>query len=843
MKIPYNIYNHKYFWSLRNKLQRTNSFFKKKSYNAKEIINEEKYKAFSFIRYAKLTVGSILKAIFFVTFLYCIEFFISLFWNNNFETFPGWIIKFQQFIPKPSYPKDIDVIIELISVIASITGVILALFYPVLATIIGTAYSKVHESIRNLILREKNTQDYLRKLTFTTAFSITVLLAFSLGFYPGTLILLTLFLLALVSLFNILKTGIGIYTLLEPHNLLNLIVTDISKNIKNVTTEGLYWNDKNFQYNNYIRAYQSTENINLITQLCIQDYIKESSFKLSIKKSLHILRYYLSQKPKIPVDSLWFPKIYNHISYFESDMTYRGLSKNTGTYIQPKEKQNQYWLEERIIESISKGTESLVSNKGQVHVLTDIIFMFHPIFDSLGYSTDIRTSQILLNKLLQNLKVLSSDITTDQEIQNYEDWKHELSSIETYCYALLKFQIGILSRATQFDSTKINTEYEKINWQKKDSIYLTDFISELYEFLNNYRNFVSNEIYVEGKRITPDWYFKQLLTAEYLIKITEKIKEAINSFDKFLLELAIHFNNKKNPLLASFTTHIGIEIISKIRFRIGQLKHTFIDIDKLEICKGEFKWVKPDFETIEAQIKKYEQECISIISLNIEKLSLLKWNNQFPDVFAQSYSILSDHINICFYENDLVHFKIYFPAFLKSALKAFGNLNKIFKDYSMPQNISYQTLIDLMELSGYAYIYSVIYKNEDFWISTKDAWDKDFLPEKENIDLLVNYYEYYKGNLYGVGVNYTEKHQREGVLSEVTQKLKLKSADVEDWLVSQFIRDSYFPSFYDVAELFIEIYLFTFVESKDATKLLRRELFKQWCRHINNPNPKKYGGF
>ena len=843
MNLPYKIYNNKYYWSLKNRLRQISFSFRKKSFNTKKILNEEKYSIISFIILIKQTIVSILKAIAFVALLYCIEYFATIFWNDNYKSFPYWITKLQQFIPKPTYPTDRDVIIQLLSVIASITGVILALFYPVLATIISTAYGKVHESIRGLILREKVTQGYLMKLTFTTAFSITVLLAFSFGFLPGNLVLVTLFLLALVSLFNLLKIGIGVYTLLEPSNLLDLIEIDISETIKNVTTEGLNWNDKNFQKKNYFDAYQSTENIKLITQLCIQDYLKESSFNSSINKSLFILKYYLSQKPKIPIDSLWFPKVYNHISYFESDMTYRGTSKNTGTYIMPKERQNQFWFEERIIDSISKGIESLVSNKEQIHILSVIISKFQPIFDSLAYSTDIRTSQILLDKLLQNLKILSSKKTTDQKIQNYEDWKNELGCLQTYCYSFLRFIAGILDRASQFNSIKIDTEYKKINWQKKDSIYLVDFIPELYEFLNNYRNYVLNEIYVEGIRITPDWFFKQQLTAEYLIKISEKINAAINSFEVYLLGLAKHFNKENNPLLSSYTTHIGIEIISKIRYRYEELKYTFTDIDKIEICKGEFKWVKPDLKKIEIQIKKYEQECIFLITKNIEKLSLLKWNDQFPDVFAQSYSILSDHINFCFFENDFTHFKVYFPAFLKSALKAFGNLNELFKHYTKPQNISYQTLIDLMELSGYAYIYSVIYNNEEYWISTKEAWDKDFLPTKENIELLVNYYEYYKSNLYSVGVNYTEKQQRENTLEEVARKLQLKSNNVDDWLASQFIKDDYYPSFYDVAELFIEIYLLTFIEAKSSIKLFKRELFKQWCRYINNPNPRKHDSF
>jgi hypothetical protein len=52
--------------------------------------------------------------------------------------------------------------------------------------------------------------------------------------------------------------------------------------------------------------------------------------------------------------------------------------------------------------------------------------------------------------------------------------------------------------------------------------------------------------------------------------------------------------------------------------------------------------------------------------------------------------------------------------------------------------------------------------------------------------------------------------------------------------------DPYHHNFYDVAELFIELYLFTFIEAKDSTSKIKRNIFNQWSRYINNPNPKKY---
>ena len=222
---------------------------------------------------------------------------------------------------------------------------------------------------------------------------------------------------------------------------------------------------------------------------------------------------------------------------------------------------------------------------------------------------------------------------------------------------------------------------------------------------------------------------------------------------------------------------------------------------------------------------------------------MVRWNNQFPDVFAHSYSLLLIHLNDCFAKDDVQEFGNSFPTFLKASISAFGNINKTFKHFEKPQNISYQTLLDLMEISGYGYIYSVIYKKLQYWEIVKKTWDENFLPTKENFELLANYYEYYKSNLYGTGINFNEKHQRERTLSDITEKLGLAPRDVEDIIVKPFIKDSYHSIFYDVAEMFMEIYIFTFVEAKTATNLMRREFFNRWCWNIENPNQRDNDDF
>lgn len=840
MTLPFKTYSSKYYWIVRRKIASWKFQIRRHLFNLKKLIKGEFQKTSSSVSHIKISFWNVVKTVIFVSVLFLIEHYSSLFWYANLDSFPDWLVQLQKIIPKPSYPADKDSILYLVSVIASVTGVILALFYPVLATIASTAYAKVHASIRNLLLYEKETQNYLKRLTYLTASSITVLLLMSFHYLPGNLVLAYIFFYSLTTLFGILKIGLGVYRFFEPSTLANIVLIKLSDTIKEVTTNGVYFNDKNFQnYYNKI-AYEQTENLSLITSLCTKDDdLQESSFKKSIEKSFFALQFYLSIKSRIPVNSLWFPNVYSHDSYFESGMSERRLSKNTNTYIQPKVKQNHYWLEERIIENISKGIDAVVKS-GKINVLGETILMTHSVFDFLGSSTEIKTGKMLLDKLKKSITNLDNNKI---EVLNYEDWKQEMGSVETYCTAVAKFQLIIFDQLAQITSNQIEKEFNKIKWNNENSIYASSFIPELYEQLEKIKSFIKNEEEVENSQVTPQWYFLQKLIAEYLFIVTDKVDNTINLFDIHILSIADHFEKKGNPLLATYVVHIGLDLIVKLRYRISRLKPILAELGENNKPSDLFKWKIPDWENIEERVSIYENNCFKIITNNIEQLRLVKWDKQFPDVYAQSYSILSTRINECYIRNDVDVFNKCFPVFIETALKAFGHLNKVFKHYTKPLNISYQTLLDALELSGYAYIYSVIYNKPEYWLSAKEAWDESFINTENNIELVARCYSYYRNEISATGVNFIEKHERELSLRDITKQLGVKPSTISDFFVKPFIKNSSISSFYNVAELFIELYIFTSIESRNAVKLFRRDIFEHVCRNIDNPNPNIYDDY
>jgi hypothetical protein len=827
LKIPYKIYSFKQYWKTIGLFKSVNFKIRRASFKGKKFISTEKETLSNTYRQFKIVLWQIVKAFLSLVLLFLIEYFSTKLWFNYIDYIPKWIISFHKTIPKTIYPTNKDAVLYLVSVIASVTGVILALFYPVLATIASTAYAKVNANIRNLLFYDKETQNFLKRLTFLTAFSIALLLFLSLDYKPRTLILSFITLYSLITLFGILKIGLGVYEFLDPSMLSRIVFDKLSQNINDVTTKGENFDERNFQSYYHNLATGQIENLSTITRLSIDvNDVNESSLQKSVSITYLILQNYLKSKSKIPEKSLWFPKIFEHSSYFTSDTTHRSLSNNTNTFIQPNVIQDYFWFEDKILQNIANISNTLISN-GHITIFNETSKNSINVLSYLGYSLDLRTGKNLLERMLNNTSLIIKN--AKQQTNNYEDIKAELTSIELYSGNFLSFQIYILERITLFDSIKLGKEIDKINWLDNQSIYEIDIIPELYDTLNGLSKNLRNEKLIEEVIITPDWYIKQKISAKYINIISKKLDDTIELFDKQILSLV----EDNQPLLTSFLIQKGLEIINKLNYRFLKLKKSVSDISKFEKVEKEFEWLKPDFEKIDKQLKNYENQCILILSKNIVETSNVIWNNQFPDIFGQSYSMISNYINKSFEENNEELINQVFPPFLESALNAFNQLNKRYKDYYRPERISYQVLLDAMEISSYSYIYSKLYKKDTYWIKNKEAWDTYFTPTKENIELLVNLYKYYKTELFGVGINHDDKNQRTLTLKKIVKETKIDINKINDCFVETFLeRDGLFSSS-DVTEVFIEKYLFKLEESVEAKKLIKRDVQKRCIRKEN----------
>lgn len=821
----HKLYDKEIYWTIKEKKRLIKLKFNIFKFRTAQKFDFEK-ENFSYSRFYLLAfLKNIVRSIIYVISLFIIEYFAQSFYNKNTLFLPTGIVKIIEFLPKPIYPESNDSVTQFISLIASVSGVLLALFYPILATIASTGYAKVNSSIRNLIFIEPVTQNYLRKLAFLTSYSIITLLLVTFGFKPGSLVLLVLLFLSLTSLFSLLRLGAGVYNLFEPDTLLNIVNKEIKEDIKNVTIESIYWNNITFQNHFRGKAEKNIDKIRLIIELSFDAVlINKQSFFNTISRTYSLLNHYSLQKSKIPVKSKWFKNKEYHKSFFETADHIRQTSINTRTYVQSTNDANHLWFEEEIFEILNELGKKLII-ASNYEITSEYLLKSMNTLQYYGHTFEFKSADKLL---IENLSVTKNSIS-EVKHNSYKESKANLILAETYVRSLGNFQISLFNAIEEISVEKFNNEVKKINWNKKESIYESKLPKHLYPLFEKYYNSINNEISIEKKRITPDWYIIQHSTAEYLMLIEKEFAQTINQLDKFINPLIEKSKEKRDFLTVSFLCHLTLELTNKIEFRINRIDKIVESFSKNNLYKGNFHWSKIDISKVNKEIDLVREKIFFETSENIDKINTVEWSEDYPDIFGRSFSILSEELINCLNDKDLIKFKKLFSPFLKSSLIAFYSLYSRYKGkYIHHSEIVYQIHIELFQITGLCYIYSEL-TNIPFWNTAIETWNENNFSKTE-IEIFISSYVFYRKDKLGVGHNFHENNNRSKNITEFIKTNHINKNTFKKNIISKYITDNGYRE-NDYEEIFIEFYLLTFTDAKDSaiylSKINQRDLFTE----------------
>ena len=187
-----------------------------------------------------------------------------------------------------------------------------------------------------------------------------------------------------------------------------------------------------------------------------------------------------------------------------------------------------------------------------------------------------------------------------------------------------------------------------------------------------------------------------------------------------------------------------------MRANLPYLEKTLDDFDKTALVIKEIPCSKIDWKMIRDRIEKAHNKLVEIQAQCLPALSLLKKQKTRPDVFGQTYNTVCQEAYYALAENKKDMFTALFPLLFVGALMAFENLREDLKDRDVEVlvSIASEPLLDILNLSGYAKIYSELYDEKDVWNACTTVWGnyfKDRQDKKELLQKFIGLQEFRKG--------------------------------------------------------------------------------------------------
>lgn len=636
-------------------------------------------------------------------------------------------------------------LITLFSIIASVSGIFLGLYFTAVSVVASSMFARVPDNLRDLLLKEKVGNLYIKILAMLTAVSVILIGYKSFGGQPGLITILFVIILGCFGIFCFVSLGVRAFFFFDPTKLGDAIFYDLFNDIRLATINGFNFLDVNFQAHYQKFASRNIATLKTLIDICVKEsHLQKRSLPTVLQKTVYFMETYESQRSYIPSDSRWFALMPRHKNWFLSDSTALSFAMETHTSIQPEMIPNPYWFEDEVYEILISSLEN-AKKEDNLELIYNTINALNSYFEKMGHDLESKKSREMLNKVGTIFDSYFYSLSPKEELESYEDI--QLALFDTCILSFMSYPLGFHKLARKLKAKIILGQIDRIDWLSDKDIYRKGFPPPLLPRVEFVQRRLKVEKAIEGKIISPNWYKRQLIIMRYVELFKDSLDELLDSLETIFISKSNTLLDKKLSILAAVFSQRGLETCNKMRAHLPYLKSLIEDLEKMVVVSKDLTWSKIDWDNIKDKINEKHDKLTEIQAKCLPTLSLIKKTERQPDIFGQTYNTICHETYYALASKNREKFKILFPLLFFGSLMAHENLKTVLKDYQIETvvSISSEPLLDIMQLSGYAKIYSELYDIKEMWDMCGSLWDKYFdknQKKKETVELLIKLQQY-----------------------------------------------------------------------------------------------------
>ncbi len=719
------------FWKLRHKIRWLNFERQKASHTTKNKLSNIKDSASVIWRISLSTLPSVAAALV-VTMILCIL-------ELNIESVKR--------LPMMDYVAnwmtfDREVYIQMLVAIPSVIGIFIGLYFTAVNSVLSDVHKIVPDKLRNLVLKHTVKNGYINSVAFLIAFSLFLLGLSAVGKQPIYLAVLILIVMTCVAVFAFIDLFINVFRLSDPTTFFNPLYYDLRKWIKLATSNGGEWRDPSFQGYYRNQAHERITTMLAIAKVSSEnEELRTESFPQILRKLLTTVGTYYDDKRLIPSDSNWYSKKREHKQWYLTDSTDVDMATQTGTTLSPSEVPDNTWFEDSILNVFhdalfydleSNDYESLYRKSLD---LTDF-------YKSMGEHWLIDDGKKWIAKL-------SDEVITSISSAKFASDTQELNSIgvaDIVASLPISLELGFMASINKLDVPSLRNELKRTKWIKPKSPYKFLLPLDTIKTLEKIHDGAVFEKSSGTLHKTQGWYVSEL---------------ALNSLDWFIYRQW----NSSMEIFESWYGDAGKQLSSSKKYNqsaaiysraVEQAWKLYNHLDRIqEVVEQLREDVKLDFDCPEWNWEKEQERVSAFRDQAIEGMAdlipeMIKQEQtaslEIPDFFGGAVHFVGESCYDALVEGDVERFEALFPKYFVGILGVFDRVRPQIKGWTMELTWLAEPLIDLINLSGYAYIYAEYHNKLEIWNVSKSVWDnylgmKSELPRVQLFSALIRHHK------------------------------------------------------------------------------------------------------
>lgn len=617
---------------------------------------------------------------------------------------------------------------------AQVTGAFLGLYFAAISVVAGNAYGDVPPDLRSVLIEDPVGSFYLKVVGFTGGTCLFALGMLALGYSFGAGSAVVFATLGAASVLSFIKLGKRVFEFLDPEAVTSSLATDIATAVNSVVGTGPLARDRSIQAHQQGVAVRKLDAWDEMVTVSIGRSQSASALKNIGQNTVSLLRWYSEAKLPIPRESYWFERTLEHPSYLLDGGSNLTSALGAGVWMSAKVEPDQLWLEKRAGEIIQRVVIALLE-KGSNGPCLEVVESLNGWIARSAHQ--LRVSQMEMGFQIAR-RIGSAARAVPAEARDGTDRDRRYGLVVPDCIArAIPHAAGFLYR--RFETLALD-EFLEDAWQATidGSLPLGKFPPRLRERIEAFRMEHSVERDIEGSTQTPPWFVHHHAARLLSVDLRTTFESLLNEAEQWLPSQAKALREEGAVESSAMMIQRGLESVSKLEAGAEATDSTLQKLKQRRVKTAGEEW--PDINT-EQWKRRLHVLRLALIKELVHLTPLLSTDpptGDLPDSFGFAYSTLCNAMIDALKDMDVTTFEHVYPILVASALKAHNRVRSELAESSAENVLYFSTdvMLDVMDISGYAYLWKFSLGKGSFWDNVTGVWDDLLSRYRQPADLI-----------------------------------------------------------------------------------------------------------
>lgn len=610
----------------------------------------------------------------------------------------------------------------LMQTVAGTTGVFLALYFTAVSAVAATVYSSVPHDIRSLIVRDRLGNVYVRGVAFTMALSVALLVVRAVDGTAYVLALPVVGALGVFSIFAFIRLGQRAFYLADPTLLADTLLNDFNGWLRRVVQGGWKWDDPDLQKKCRVQAAKDVSSLaSLLTISSEQTHLRGSSTRSLTFKIAFLLRNYLSQQNRIPSSSAWFGERYEHRQWYLASTAELTTASTTASQLQPRVVPDAHWVEFSLLTPVVIYLRR-VTEADQIEEAFFSTQAVSGVAEAFGSTWAVDEGIRWLEEVTE--AVLPSVVARPptRPLVRPALLPGLLDALASFPLAL---ELGFHRAALSVDGTGSGERIEQTDWASSSAPFAFGFprpVVRALEQVTAGRRFES-EVGAPPTARTPGWYAREL-AFQSLEWEFDRISTAITR------TLADWYPAVADRLMAAGHYEATGAVLTRGWETVWKLERHVVEwealIEAIRAMPIRVDFTRPvwDWTVRRARIQQLRLALVERFASSIPHLVEVDRDEQMPDYLGHAVHLMGEECFSALHQNDTALFAKLFGAYFHGITAVVDRLRPQMTEWQPQTAVTWlsEPMLDLLDLSGYASIFSEFHQDQASWDACRSTW-------------------------------------------------------------------------------------------------------------------------